>query len=242
MIDFELVLPCYNESANLKQIVTRAVDAAKSAGHGPSDFQLVLINNGSTDDSARVFAELGRSELAPWFRTVLVEVNQGYGFGLWSGLKTTTARYVGWSHADQQCDPKDAFAALDLLKKDRPESTVVKGIRFGRNAKDKFVSRVFELFARLFLGIHVHEINAQPKVFARGLLAKVSNPPKTFAFDLYVLYQAEKAGYVTKTIPVEFPPRIHGTSKWAFSFMSRYKTILGMIRYMWQLSLREGRL
>ena len=79
-------------------------------------------------------------------------------------------------------------------------------------------------------------------MFARGLLAKISNPPKTFAFDLYVLYQAEKAGFVTKTIPVEFPPRIHGTSKWAFSFMSRYKTILGMIRYMWQLSLREGRL
>ena len=45
-----------------------------------------------------------------------VEVNQGYGYGLWQGLQASTAEYVGWSHADLQCDPNDAFRALQMIK------------------------------------------------------------------------------------------------------------------------------
>ena len=111
-----------------------------------------------------------------------------------------------------------------------------------RNWKDQFVSRVFELFAFVILGIRVFEMNAQPKIMQRDLLHKFTNPPKTFAFDLYALYQAHKNNYKIESFPVQFPPRLHGTSKWAATFFSRYKTILGMIKYMFKLSSAEGRL
>jgi hypothetical protein len=68
----------------------------------------------------------------------------------------------------------------------------------------------------------------------------VTTPPKTFAFDLYVLYHAQKAGLAIETIPVVFPPRVHGLSNWSSHFLSRYKTILGMIKYMWDLRKAEG--
>ncbi len=244
MLEFELILPCYNESKSIENILRRTIYAAKEFNCDPSRFQLVLVENGSQDNSYQVMEQFKQSEFSSWFRIVRVEKNQGYGFGIYTGLKSTTSLYTGWSHADQQCDPKDAFVALRKLKElqSTQPNTLVKGIRHGRSSKEKMVSRVFELFAYTIIGLRTYEINAQPKVFPRSLLDKCINPPTSFAFDLYVLYQAKKNGYTIETIPVEFPPRVHGFSNWAHNFFSRYKTILGMIRYMKELVKTEGRI
>lgn len=238
---FELVVPAYNEAKNLPLLIQKTVEAAKNAGHTPETFQLIIVNNGSVDDSAEVLKQLSKGQDGPWFRIVLVEKNQGYGFGLWSGLQNTQSQFVGWSHADLQCDPVNAFLALDIVKK-YPRQCLVKGVRSGRDKKDIFVSRVFETLARLILGVSVHEMNAQPKVFPHEMLKLLKNPPKTFAFDLYALFNAQKAGYEIQTIPVLFPPRIHGVSNWASHFLLRYKTIWGIIKYMFHLARTEGRL
>lgn len=240
MIEFELVLPAYNEALSLAALAVRTARAAQNAGYDPSRFQLVLVNNGSTDNSTDVLRELKNGEWGRWFSVVTVPLNQGYGFGLWSGLSQTKAPVIGWSHADEQCDPADAFKALELLKAQPGNNTLVKGRRLHRNWKDVIVSRMFELCARIILGLRVHEINAQPKVFPRALLAELKDPPKTFAFDLYVLYRAAKNRFSIKAIPVSFPPRAHGISRWVS--VGRYRTIFGMLNFMWRLSHAEGKI
>ena len=244
-LKFELVLPCYNESQSLEFLITRARGAALTAGLNEGEFRLVMVENGSKDNSRAEFARLRENkEFSPWFTMVPIDNNQGYGYGLSTGLKACTAPIVGWSHADQQCDPADAVKAYFEVEgaQRAGHKILVKGVRSGRNWKDIIVSRVFELVARVLLGLKIHELNAQPKVFSRELLNRVTAPPKTFAFDLYVLYQAQKAGLEIRTIPVVFPPRVHGLSNWSSHFLSRYKTILGMINYMWALMKAEGRL
>lgn len=233
---FQLVLPCYNEAKSLQVLIDRARRAAQEAGYSSQEFGLVLVENGSKDNSREVLAQLAADpERAPWFRMVPVDINQGYGFGLWQGLSATTAEYVGWSHADQQCDPADAFRALEIIRKEPDARILVKGVRRGRDWKDRIVSRVFEILAWIILGSWIREVNAQPKVFSRELLSHLPQPPKTFAFDLYVLHQALRSGYRFRTISVLFPPRVHGVSNWAATFVGRYRTILGMIRYMLEL-------
>lgn len=240
---FELVVPAYNEAKNLKLLVEACVRAAQKAGVSSAEFNLFIVNNGSLDDSATVLREIQQNpEWSAWITVVPVTVNQGYGFGIWSGLQATTAEVVGWSHADLQCDPANAFKAFKIVKEKPQGKILVKGVRQGRNWKDILVSRVFETVARVVLGLDVYEVNAQPKVFSRSLLSSVTNPPKTFAFDLYVLYCARKQNYRIETIPVLFPPRIHGVSNWAATFFGRYKTILGIVRYILDLAKSEGRL
>ncbi len=245
MTKFELVLPCYNEEKSLEFLVQRAKAAALEAGLKPGEFKLVMVENGSKDNSRKQFQLLANNqELAPWFKMVPIDINQGYGYGVVTGLKATEAPIIGWSHADQQCDPADTIKAYFRLieLKQKGVKALVKGVRSGRNWKDIFVSRVFEFFARVLLGINVHEMNAQPKVFERELLDKLVSPPNTFALDLYVLYHAQKQSLQISTIPVVFPPRVHGLSNWSSHFLSRYKTIWGMICYMKRLAQAEGRL
>src|SRR5262245_35537071 len=115
MLEFELVLPAYNEAKGLQNLIARAAEAARAANLTAERFKLVVVDNGSTDDTAAVLKKLESGELGPWFRTVSVMPNQGYGNGIWQGLKTTTAPVVAWSHADLQCDPKDALAAFKTV-------------------------------------------------------------------------------------------------------------------------------
>lgn len=243
MRKFDLVIPAYNEADNLQLLIDRVLEAATSAGYSSEEFHLVLVENGSTDNSAQVLNELLKQEkYKNWLKPVRVAQNQGYGYGIWQGLSATSAKYVGWTHADMQCDPLDTFKALDIIEKSGNPKLLIKGVRSGRNWKDCFVTKVFETLSRFILGLEANEVNAQPKVFKRDLLDEVKNPPMTFAFDLYILYVAQKNGFQIQNIDVLFPPRLHGASKWAASFLGRYKTILGMILYMWHLRRSEGRL
>ncbi len=239
MKKFELILPAYNESQGLPALVAQVVESALDAKFTPETFRLVLVNNGSTDSTPAVLQSLQSGHYASWLKCVDVYPNEGYGNGIFRGLQSTEAPVIAWSHADLQCAPQDAFRAYQFLTQYPEKKILVKGVRSGRKLRDILVSRIFELFARLLLGQRFHEINAQPKVFPRALFTELTDPPKTFAFDLYVLYRAKLAGYTIENIPVKFPPRIHGASKWAAHFFSRYKTIFGILAYM--NTLRKNR-
>lgn len=238
---FELIMPAFNEAASLPDLVTRARDAAQAAGYAAGEVRLVVVNNGSSDDTQRVLDQLEEGSLAPMLRSVHVPVNQGYGHGLWAGLSTSKAPYVGWTHADAQCDPADAFAALQRVVA-AGETLMVKGRRRGRDMKDVLFSRTFETCAHVSLGLGLDEVNAQPKVMPRALLAHFAHPPKDFAFDMYALYQARKQGLRVESIDVTMQPRAHGTSRWAVGVVKRSRTILRMLGNMVEIQRREGRL
>jgi glycosyltransferase involved in cell wall biosynthesis len=242
MTKFSLVIPAYNEEKNLPQLLERTMTAAREAGMNGDTFTLLLVENGSRDRSLEVMRQLiEKNGWEKMIRIVQVRENRGYGFGIMSGLREADGDIVGWTHADLQCDPGNAFIAYKLLMEQKDRKVLVKGTRLGRAPQERFISRVFEITARLILGLKTGEINAQPKVFDRGLLQSLDNPPLNFALDVYLLYKAQKQGYISLSFEVVFPPRIHGVSNWAVGFAGRYKTIWGIIRYMWTLARTEGR-
>lgn len=215
-------------------MVNRTVQAAQAAGYDSARFTLIVVDNGSSDHTPEVLAELKDGVFAPWFEVVRIEHNLGYGDGIFKGLCASVAPYVGWTHADEQCDPKDAFDALKRLL-EAPDMRIVKGRRHSRKLFDYLWSRVYELVVLLVLRVYLPEINAQPKVFSRELLEVTLSPPKDFSFDLYMLLCARRDGWKIDSIPVYFAPRVHGVSRWAYSFKSRMKTAARIVGYIWAL-------
>jgi glycosyltransferase involved in cell wall biosynthesis len=231
MLRFSIVLPCYNEADNLPLVL----DGYRQIWEDwPAE--LILVNNGSTDHTAEVLGrELRRPELA-FARTVLVPKNQGFGHGVYTGLQAAQGEYLGFSHADMQCSPADLFRAYHRLQAEPdPARALVKGKRGRRDFSASLVTNTMSLLASTVLLARLTDINAQPKVFHRELLKRLTRPPDGFQFDLYVLYTARRAGMKLLTIPVVFGQRAHGQSKWAFSFLSRYRTIWATIVYIFKL-------
>ncbi len=230
-IKFSIVLPCYNEGASLPTLLERYVEVWEDI---PAE--LILVNNGSTDNTAEtLLEELSKPDLS-FARTVLVEKNRGYGHGIFAGLKAAKGEYVGFSHADLQCDPADLFIAYKLLiAQSDPTRSIVKGKRASRDLASELVTGAMSVLSSAVLTTKLSDINAQPKVFHRSLLDRLTNPPDGFQFDLYVLYMAQKAGLEIQTVPVVFGERIHGESKWAATIFGRYRTILATIAYIFKL-------
>lgn len=231
-VEFELVLPCFNESASLSLVISRTLRVARQNGYGPERFALVVVDNGSTDATPATLAALKVGEWGDGFRVLRLPKNQGYGGGLKAGLESTRAPVIGYSHADLQCDPADVFRALSLQK---TRGGLVKGKRHGRKLSERWVSRSFDLCARAILGVKVWEINAQPKIFPRELLKRLKYPPVGITFDLYVIFRAQQMGLPIRSIAVRFPPRVHGRSHWAHSLSSRWRTYFATFRNLWHL-------
>ncbi len=230
-----VVLPCYNESEGIASILDRFREVSSDRS-----FELILVDNGSTDRTPEVLAEL--LPRYPFARSVRVEKNRGYGHGIFTGLEAARGEILAWSHADLQTDPADVFRAWDVYRKaDDATRLVVKGRRHGRRLGERAISRGMEIVALVLLRRWLPEINAQPKLFHRGILEHLGHPPIDFNFDVYVLYQARRHGWRIASIDVEFPPRPHGQSHWAATWSSKLRTIRRSMAYMFRLGLGLAR-
>ncbi len=230
-----VVLPCYNEAAGLPKILERFQAVAEGR-----QFELILVDNGSTDNTRDVLAKQLPSH--PFARTVEIRKNRGYGDGIFTGLKAARGDVVAWSHADLQTDPADLFRAWEVYQEaPEPARLLVKGRRHGRRLGERIISRGMELAALVLLRRWIAEINAQPKLFHRSLLEHLGRPPIDFNFDVYVLYQARRHGWRLESIDVAFPPRQHGQSHWAATWSSKLRTISRSMRYMFLLGLGLAR-
>lgn len=229
-----IVVPCYNEAKNLPALVERF-----AAIHDPgADWELVLVNNGSTDDSAEVLERetKGRS----FIRVVTVpSPNVGYGHGIVTGLRAARGEWLAWTHADGQTPPKDVLTAFELLLSSAdPQRTFVKGRRKNRPVKDTLFTFGMQAAATVILGEPLADINGQPKAFPRALLDLADAPPVDLSLDLYFFYVARRAGFDIRTIDVRFGDREHGESKWAFNWKSKARNIGRTVKFM--TALRTG--
>lgn len=218
-----VVVPCYNEEQNIPLILERFGEIITR-----DDIEVILVDNGSTDGSAHVLADL----LPKYFfaRTVRVEVNQGYGYGILQGLKECRGEYIGWTHADMQTDPADILKALTIIEQDKG-LVFVKGNRKGRPLFDVFFTAGMSLFETCFLRRKLYDINAQPNIFPKIFYDEWENPPYDFSLDLYALYMARTKNLKVVRFPVLFPERIHGESKWNTGLQSKWKFIKRTIEF-----------
>lgn len=215
-----IIVPCYNEADNIPLILKRFSEVIEDR-----DIEVILVNNGSTDNSATVLETL--LPKYTFARTVLVEVNQGYGYGILTGLKAADADYLGWTHADMQTDPRDVANAYDIIKRNyRSDPYIfVKGNRKGRPFSDNFFTMGMSVYESILLGEMLYDINAQPNIFPKSFYDTWQQPPHDFSLDLFAYYMAIKSGLKVIKFPVVFPERIHGESKWNTGFAAKKKFI-----------------
>ena len=116
-IALSVVVPCYNEEKNIPLIFARFSEALHRY-KDPKTVEIILVNNGSHDRTSEcITSEIANSGLTN-FRMVTVPVNQGYGFGIVSGLKEASGETLAWTHADMQTDPYDVMRAFELYQRE----------------------------------------------------------------------------------------------------------------------------
>ncbi|MGL4542164.1 MAG: glycosyltransferase family 2 protein [Polymorphobacter sp.] len=225
-----IVIPCYNEARSLPALVKRCAELVAA----DPEADVILVDNGSTDDSPAVLAR----ELAPYPRLASIRVphNQGYGHGILAGLAAARGDIIGWTHADLQTDPMDALAGLAHFRRTPdPARLFVKGQRFGRPLGDQLFTFGMSVFETLLFGRVLRDVNAQPNLLPRGFFESWRNPPHDFALDTYAYALAKADGLRVERFPVAFTARLHGQSHWNINWRAKLKFIKRTLAFSFRL-------
>ena len=106
-VGLTVFFPAYNDSGTIASLV---ISARKTAARLTSDFEIIIVNDGSADRTAEIADELARTY--PEVRVVHHPKNRGYGGALRSGFANATKELVFYTDGDAQYDPEELQSAL----------------------------------------------------------------------------------------------------------------------------------
>jgi len=230
MIFLTIVIPCFNESEGIEALVNKCTDF-----NAYKDIEIIFVNNGSTDNTLERLKTLIPTVTGS--KLIHLDSNQGYGGGILRGLNEASGKYIGWTHADLQCNPLDCLIAYEKIV--NSEKIFFKGKRFGRPLMDIFFTMGMGFLESLLFRLKLSDINAQPTIFDKNLFLKIKDKaPSDFSLDLYFYVFALKEGYDIIRSPVYFGKRYFGKSSWNNGISSRIKFIKRTLDFSFKLKKR----
>lgn len=175
----------YNEEANAEKVVRELRHELKRE---QIDYELVLVDNGSTDNTGLILAKLARSN--PSCKVVKVPQNQGYGWGIINGLRWAGGDFLGFMGGDGQIDPADVTRVFKEMVAGEYQLCKVKRCRREDGLTRKIVTHIFnKLFVYTFK-VNVGDINGSPKIMSRQCYEELNLSSKDWFLDAEVMLKA----------------------------------------------------
>jgi dolichol-phosphate mannosyltransferase len=203
--DYSLVIPVHNEAGNILPLVADAVEVLQARGRS---FEIILVNDGSTDDTAAEIAAAGRI----WSHCTELRLPQrgGQGPALLAGLHAARGALLLTMDGDGQNDPRDFPVLLDLVESGRLD--VACGWRVDRH--DSRLRRGLSRFAnaarQVIFHDGVHDAGCQLRVM-RCEVREALLPMRMM--QSFVPAMAVAARYRVGEHPVRHHARRHGRTK-----------------------------
>jgi len=222
-----VVLPVFNESESLRELHGE-LRATLATWDRP--FELVFVNDGSTDDSAAVLDDLSRQ---PGVRVVHLRRNFGQTAALTAGIDHAKGGVIVPLDADLQNDPADIPRLVARLDEG---FDVVSGWRQSR--KDAAVTRVLpsRLANRLIsfvTGVRLHDYGCSLKAYRRDVIDGVRLYGEMHRF--IPVYAAMQGGRVTEMV-VNHRPRRFGVSKYGLGRVFKVMLDLLLVKFLTSFS------
>jgi glycosyltransferase involved in cell wall biosynthesis len=198
-----LVLPAYNEEANLRRFLPRVLGWCRE---NLPVFEILVVDDGSTDGTAEVVEHFAR--LDPRLRLLRHPRNLGYGAAVSTGLSSARGELVFLTDADGQFDIRELGRFLRLLD----GHDAVLGYRSPR--RDPFYRLVlawgWRQLVRWLLGVKVRDVDCAFKLLRRSSLTGLTLRSRGAAVSAELLAGMLKKGCRLREEPVSHFPRRNG--------------------------------
>jgi glycosyltransferase involved in cell wall biosynthesis len=200
-VDVSVLVPAKDEAANLPEFLRLCAEALGPAGFS---FEVVVVNDGSRDDSANVLRELERQY--PFLRVVTHRRQRGIADALRSAGDVARGDVLVFYPADLQYLPEDIPSLVRPVL--QGQADIVTGTKQGKYEK-AFVSGVYNAICRWLFGVQVTDLNSV-KAYRREVMFGVPLRPD---WHRYMVVIAVADGFRLLSQPVPLYPRRAGRSK-----------------------------
>ncbi len=227
-----IFFPCYNDSATIGKLVKDAFEILPTIA---GDYEVIVVNDASTDNSREVLAGLENLYSSQQFMVVDHERNMDYGGALRSGFKHSTKDFVFYTDGDGQYDVKEIVKlthcmteGVDLVnghKKKRSDTwyRAIIGILYREVVKAAF-------------SLDVIDVDCDFRLFRRKILQNMELKTNSGAICVEMMKKVQTAGCRCVQVPINHYPRIYGESQ-CFRPVRIMKMIGSLLVLWWKLVL-----
>jgi len=203
-----LIIPLFNED---ESVIPLSHEIRKALSKIDVDYEVFLVDDGSTDSSLQKLKEISRTDKR--FKFISFRKNYGKSAALHVGFQQATGEAVITMDADLQDDPHEIPNLLAKLEegydlcsgwKKRRQDPIIK----------KLSSRFFNFVTRIISGIRIHDFNCGLKAYRKAVVESI----KVYGeLHRYMPVLAKWQGYKITEIPVQHHPRRYGKTKFGMS-------------------------
>lgn len=190
-MDLSIVISLYNEEESLQELVAWIHKAISASHLKDKEYEIIMVNDGSTDNSWRVIETLAEND--EHIRAISFRRNYGKSAALHEGFKAAQGEVVVTMDADLQDDPEEIPALYNMIVKDGYD--LVSGWkkkRFDNTLTKNIPSKLYNYTARKVTGIKLHDMNCGIKAYKNEVVKAIEVYGD---MHRYIPYLAKNAGY-----------------------------------------------
>jgi glycosyltransferase involved in cell wall biosynthesis len=226
----------YNDGGTIASLV---ISAVKVAGSLTPDFEVIVVNDGSSDDTANILDELVKI-YPERLRVVHHQKNRGYGGALRSGFATASKDLVFYTDGDGQYDPSEVTVLWNTM---RDDVDWVNGWKISRAdpLHRIIIGRIYHHLVKFLFRLQVRDVDCDFRLMRRRIFDVVRLEKDSGVICLEMMKKFQDAGFRVAETPVHHYHRAHGHSQF-FNFRRVFQTAIDVMKLWWVLVIRREHL
>lgn len=221
-----VIIPALNEAGNIEKTIQNVLLALENQAF--SDYEIIIINDGSTDETEKIAAELsgnnGRIKVMSNLKP------KGLGYNIRMGIRAAVKDYVGWFPGDNQIILESIQKIFEQIGKTDAIIPYVANPK-QRTFFRSMLSRSYTMTFNTLFGLHLKYFNG-PCFFKRDTLKDIAMTTDSPAYMAEILVQLVKKKIPYVEVPFCNQERVYGKSNvinWKNVFLIG-KTIINLAR------------
>jgi len=223
--------PVYNDEKTIPKLVADVVPILKRIS---DDYEVILVNDCSTDNSAKVVEQLAKKY--PHVRTIHHEHNMGYGGSLKSGIYGARKEWVFYTDGDGQYD----VAELEKLVPWMGSADLVNGYKISRS--DSYMRRIagfaYKKFINFMFRINIQDVDCDFRLMRRNIFDSITLTSDSGFIDGEMIAKLRRKGVRVKDVPVHHYPRL-GTVSQFFKVDKIIEVFIDMGKQWWRINMMD---
>lgn len=230
-----ICFPCYNDHYTIGTLV---ITAAQVASQLVDDYEVIVVNDGSTDSSHELLETL--HSLCPNLQVINHAVNQGYGVTLRDAFNAATKQWIFYTDGDGQYDVRELAKLVDQVKEN---VDIVNGYKITR--RDPLyrilIGHAYNWVNKLLFNLKVRDIDCDFRLFRRKILEKIRLTADGGEICVELIMRCEKLGLRFVEVPINHYHRVAGRSQF-FNVSNIVRCFQGLFRLWREQIFHRGNL